>query len=233
MRIVILWAGIGRRISSEYGGINKALVLLNGRSLMSRLLENIEKCGFDEIIPILGYRSEIMFDEIKKSTSIDRIKPFLNNEYERTNNMVSLMKALDYLRNDDFVVLNGDMVFDFRILKKVMEHQGASIAIDGSKYNNPPDSPGVIISLGNIRDIGRHIPKDNDGYAIGIYKFSPELTERYQHEAARICDVDRLAGFHEPLRAILKQISVKPVYTDDYKWMDVDKKSDVIRAEKL
>lgn len=136
--------------------------------------------------------------------------------------MVLLMKALDYL-HDDFIVLNGNMVFDFWILKKIMEHWGSAVAIDGNVYETPPGNPGVIISFfwGGITDIGRNIvSEESNGYAVGTCKFSPELTTEYQIEAERMRNVNRHAGYHEPLRAVLKLMMIRPVYTDNYKeWM--------------
>ena len=56
----------------------------------------------------------------------------------------------------------------------------SAIAIDDRNHPNPIDSPGVKSSKGKVLDLGRHIPfSENNGYAIGIYKFNKALSNAF------------------------------------------------------
>ena len=234
-RAVILWAGFGRRISAEYGGIHKATILLSGRTLASRLLENIYRAGIREIIPILGYKSEDIVKEIKEFGKFDEVTPVLNERYRETNNLFSICQAKDLLSGKDFVVVNGDMVFDYRILYDICQLEGNAVATDINEYPYMIDSPRVKLgSLGNIEDIGRHMERiDANGYAVGIYKFSSDYSKRYFEDGVRIANANLNAGYHEPLEECFSDVEWKISPTNNYEWMDVDEKADIAKAEAM
>lgn len=233
-KAVILWAGCGRRISSEYGGMHKALIQLNGKSLMEHLLGNLRKAGIREIIAVLGYRAGDMQSMVESIWDQDRLLTVVNDRFDRTNNLYSLIMAEKWLKDRDFIVLNGDMVFDCSIIKDILTSEGSRIVVDDNDYGYQLDSPRVLIDNNRICDIGRHLSIDNaQGYAIGIYKFSRELSLKY-FELGRFLAKERPeAGFHEPLPQLMKEYSIAPLYTCGREWMDVDEKGDVKRAEEM
>ena len=246
MKIVVLWAGMGRRIQDEYAGMHKALIPLNGEPLLIHLLRNIERAGFTEIVPILGYESndlqKALDDYIFKSKyvkcngglHIDKVELVYNSEYAGTNNLYSLICAKDKLNMQDFIVINGDMVFDYRILRDIGRIKGNAIAVDINKYPTQLDSPRVLIENERILDIGRHRRiEDATGYAVGIYKFASTFSEEYFEIGEKICKERPQAGYHEPLELVLSRIEFFPSITKQYSWMDVDEKQDVKRAERM
>lgn len=234
MRVVILWAGKGRRIQSEYGGIHKAMIPLKGKMLLERILDNIWMAGGDEIVPILGYMANEMEGEIRKVSRIQSIIPVINERYEETNNLYSLMQARNVLENRDFVVVNGDMVFDYRILKKIFCAVGNAVGTDSNDYGFQLDSPRLLIKNNRILDLGRHRTiGDSQGYAIGIYKFSAQFSREYFDLGETMASENPNAGYHDPLVKAFERVMVEPCYTGRYLWMDVDEKSDVSKAEKM
>ena len=234
MKAVILWAGCGRRIQMEYNGLHKALIPLCGRPLLEYLLNNIRNAGFREIVPVLGYKAEDMLLAIKQVGSFDEIVPVQNVNYDRTNNLYSLLQTKEILTGEDFVVINGDMVFDGQILKDIRKIDGNVIAVDTNRYSYQLDSPRVLIHNGRIFDIGRHRSIENaSGYAIGIYKFSADFSTEYFSEAGKLIMSKPEAGYHEPLEKLLYKVRIVPCETGNNVWMDVDEKADVSRAEKM
>lgn len=234
MKIVILWAGKGRRISKEYGGIHKALIPLNGIKLMEYLLHNIRMAGGQELVPVLGYQADVLLKEIRKFGFFQSVEPVYNKEFDKTNNLYSLLQASEVLENETFVVVNGDMIFDFRILKKIMEMPGNAIAVDTCDYGYQLDSPRILIEENMIRDIGRHRTiEESQGYAIGIYKFSKEFSKDYFRMGEKIVENHLDAGYHVPLEGILNQVRIVPCDTEGYLWMDIDEKQDVSKGERM
>ena len=235
-KVVILWAGCGRRISSEYDGIHKAMIPLNGKPLMEYLLANIRKAGAKEIVPILGYKAEEMKEKITAISGgwFDKIDFVISEKYAETNNLYSLVQASDILSGKDFVVVNGDMVFDYRILSDIMKCEGNAIATDGNDYGYQLDSPRILIKNDRIYDIGRHMTIEQaQGYAVGIYKFGAEFSPIYFEKGRELSTKKPSAGYHEPMEPMFDEIIVKPSYTKGYLWMDVDEKADVARAEEM
>lgn len=234
-RAVILWAGFGRRISNEYGGVHKATIKLNGKTLAERLLDNIYKAGITEIIPVLGYRAEDILKEIEAFGKFEKIIPVYNDRFRETNNLFSLCKAKELLSEKDFVVVNGDMVFDYHILYNICNVNGNAVATDTNEYPYLIDSPRVLADdSGRIRDIGRHMERfDANGYAVGIYRFSKEYSKKYFEDGIRILKNNLNAGYHEPLKECFADVEWNICPTQQYEWMDVDEKSDVEKAEAM
>lgn len=235
MKVVILWAGQGRRIQKKYGGLHKALIPLNGKPLLYYLLDNIRRSGIEEIVPVLGYHADEMLTEIEKNNTFKTVVPVYNREYERTNNLYSLVQAERILAGEDFIVINGDMVFDYRILTEILKNPaGNAIAVDNKHYPTQLDSPRVLIEKGRILDIGRHRNiADSTGYAIGIYKFSAAFSEDYLKAGRQLAGVKPQAGYHEPLKSMLGNAQFVPCIINDYAWMDVDEEADVVKAQRL
>lgn len=234
VKIVILWAGRGRRIQKDYPGMHKALIPLNGRPLLAHLLKNVERAGVNEIIPVLGFAQDLMLEAIRQYGSFAKIRPVINPDYEKTNNLASLLCAEELLSGEEFIVVNGDMVFDWHILADMAGSSGNAVATDFNEYPVQLDSPRVLIKNGCIADIGRHRTIDEaDGYAIGIYRFAAESSAAYFQLGREITAKNLNAGYHEPIVPMLQQTSFFPVSTKKYRWMDVDEKADVSKAEAL
>ena len=232
MKAVILLAGKGRRIQNAIHNNHKALIPISGRPLIWYIIRNIQLAGVKEIVPVLGYNGNAIKDYLLNEFGTQVFHFVWNKDYEITNNLASLIKSYEKTKGDEFVVINGDMVFDYRILSKILQTNSAAVAVDIVDKNVLIDSPGTIIKGNRIYDLGRHIPiEDNGGYAIGIYKFSKDMIPVFFSEAASMIKENSNAGFHDPLRNIFDKREILACNTENMLWMDVDEKEDITRAE--
>lgn len=234
MRAVILLAGMGRRISASYGGMHKALIPLNGKPLIFYILDNIKKAGISDLVVVLGYQADEVETTIFKYGECFHLQVCRNDHFANTNNLASLLAAKDQLLNQDFVVINGDMVFDYHILKRVCQTTNSCIAVDLNCYEKELDSPRVLIQDERIIDLGRHMRiREANGYAVGIYRFTANLTQSYFTLGEEVLQENSQAGFHDPLRQLFSSHTICPCDTEQYAWMDVDEVEDVKKAESL
>ena len=236
MKAVILLAGQGRRIQKEYAGLHKAMIPLHGSPLLYYLIGNLIKAGIEEIIPVVGYRGEELLELIHKTVQGEKreitVTPAWNHEYDTTNNLYSLVQAAPLLEQEEFILLNGDMVFDYRLILNLFEVHDAAIAVDNGSYEEQLDSPRVLIRDGRILDLGRHMRiEEANGYAAGIYRFSKELSKSFFPLSRRLLQENVNLGFHDPLCSLFDKIKIIPSYTQSNLWMDVDEKADVEKAE--
>ena len=232
MKTVILLAGKGRRMQADYEGVHKALLPLNGKPLLFYLINNIRKAGIEEIVPVLGYQGEEVLAHINQYAEDLKVYPVWNQHYSETNNLVSLLKAEKAVTGEDFIQVNGDMVFDYRIITKLLNTDSAAIAVDLADYAIQLDSPRVLIQDNAIRDLGRHMRiEEANGYAVGLYRFSSALASDFFIKSKELIKKNPQMGFHEPLRFLFNRYRIVPVLTEDMLWMDVDEKADISRAE--
>lgn len=231
MKAVILLAGVGRRMKGKYENIHKSLIPLDCRSILEYLIKNIKLSGINEIIPVVGYQASEILYCLENCADGLKIEPVYNRKYESTNNLVSLVCAENTINGSDFVLCNGDMVFDYRILNKITEDSGSRVAIDRVHRRDMIDSPAVQINE-KIIDLGRHIPRDaSDGYAIGVYKFTADIVEDFFKASRILVKEDEKHGFHDPLRILFRDHDIYPTYIENMLWMDVDEESDLDKAQ--
>ena len=110
MKIIILAAGIGSRLGNPFP---KPLTpLKNGKSIME-LQTNYLSSKFDihAIHVVVGFKKDLIMERFPQLTYV--YNPF----FDRTNTSKSLLKALKKNRNESVLWLNGDVVFDEKIIE--------------------------------------------------------------------------------------------------------------------
>lgn len=236
VKIVFLIAGRGRRLNKITEDSHKSLICLDEFTMLHHLIENSIYSGFNEFIPIIGHCSNKIIEEFDKKYSKEIHATFItNNEYSTKNNLHSLYCAKDILQGEEFVLCNGDIVFDREILKNILKMEGlSSIAIDDYNYLSPIDSPGIKSSGDIISDLGRHIKfEENSGYAIGIYKFNKELSNAFFESARIMLESNPNAGFHDPLPELFNIFQVHKCRTHEMLWTDIDTFDDIEKAKAI
>lgn len=231
MKAVILLAGKGRRMG-ELDIKHKSLTMLDEHSMLYHLIRNMERAGIREIYPIVGYNGDYVLSEIENAKSKETvIIPVWNREYETTNNLYSIYQTRKILEGEDFLSINGDMIFDYRILSEIQKGERSQIAVDDRKHEEPIDSPGITVKDGKITDLGRHIPfEEKYGYAVGIYRYGKEMSDAFFAEAEQMLQENINAGFHDPLVRLFSRYAIPPCSTKSYLWTDIDEESDIEKA---
>ncbi len=231
MKIVILLAGKGRRIREYLGETHKSMIELDGRPLLWYLVENIRRAGFTEVVPVVGYQGDVIIDYLRREFPTLKFEFVWNRDYEKTNNLVSLVNTEPVVKDDDFIQINGDMIFDYHILKDFSEAEGSAIALDVLKKKEMIDSPKTIMKSNRIMDLGRHIElEDNGGYAIGMYKFSGNLVSKFFELSKKLIVEFPNMGFHDPLRQLYNSCIIRGFDIGDRLWTDIDEEADIDKA---
>jgi choline kinase len=110
LQTVILAAGMGTRLGRE---LPKSLTTLaDGRTIMQQQHQNIRAAfGFDaQITTVVGYRAETIIDAFPNVNYVH------NEAYDETNTSKSLLRALLATGRGGVLWMNGDVVFDPRVL---------------------------------------------------------------------------------------------------------------------
>lgn len=121
-RAIIMAAGFGERMLPATKERPKPLVKLNGVRILDTLLDALVAVGIEDIYVIRGYRKEV-FDELKEKypfvTLID------NDEYDKTNNISSVMKVIDkldscYLCESDLYISNQNVITKYQYASNIL-----------------------------------------------------------------------------------------------------------------
>ena len=115
--LVILAGGKGTRIKELLGVYPKPMVKFNGKHFIQYILNTACKYNFKRIIILCGYRHQILFKRFhKKLINLTEIICIRERELLGTGGALSNLKKL---KVQDFVLVNGDTVFDINIDKLI------------------------------------------------------------------------------------------------------------------
>lgn len=135
MKVIILAAGQGTRLRPLTDDRPKCMVEVNGRSIIDRQLDTMHKCGIaeEDITIIAGYQGDVL----KKKFAHTNMKIIINEAYETTNMVCSLMCARELMElEDDILISYGDIIYNTEVLKKILNAENeSSVIVDDGWYS--------------------------------------------------------------------------------------------------
>ena len=120
MKAIILAGGRGNRLRPITDKIPKPLIPINSMPLIERTIKYLKKYGINEIIISSGYRSNKIESFLKKKKNFG-CQIIFSIEKTPLGTGGAIKKALKYVEEESFLVLNGDVVTNIdlrKILKK-------------------------------------------------------------------------------------------------------------------
>ena len=175
---LILAAGAGTRIGGREGPRPKALLEVGGRTLVEHQLDQLERCGVDSVVMVVGYEHEQIRDVVGSRASY-----VMNARYRETNSLFSFWLARGHLRSD-LVVLNSDILYDPRVLQAVLAGAGNRFAYD-SESGQDPEHMKVALWQDWLVHMSKELPSELvRGENVGIVR----MTQRTATNAFAIAD---------------------------------------------
>ena len=120
MKAIILAGGRGKRLRPITDKIPKPLIPINSMPLIERTIKYLKKYGINEIIISSGYKSNKIESFLKKKKNFG-CQIIFSIEKTPLGTGGAIKKALKYVEEESFLVLNGDVVTNIdlrKILKK-------------------------------------------------------------------------------------------------------------------
>ncbi len=224
LQVVILAAGMGTRLGKPWP---KPLTpLADGRSIMLQQLENIEKVFKNDARTtiVVGFKLEMIMEAHPNATFV------YNENYDQTNTSKSLLKALRASQESGVLWMNGDVVFDPRVLERVSDRirNEKSFVCVNTSATAEEEVKYTVDSKGNINALSKQV-KNALGEAVGINFISRH------HKDAVIKYLDEVADndyFERGLELAIEKagVEIEPVDISDLFAVEVDFQADLDRA---
>lgn len=237
MKAIILAAGVGSRLKAITKIKPKCMINVSGIPIIAHQINAYIDAGVNDIIVATGYKNEIVTGYLASKYS-SKVKIVENPDYSKTNNMYSLYLAKDELNGTDFILSNGDVIFEPSIIDDLVNKAGSDvIACDQGSY----DEEAMKISIdndGNIKNISKNTLSDSAyGNSIDLYRFSVLSSRIFFRELIQIIEVenDINSWVEVAIDRLLRneQLKMKPFDIAHRRWVEVDNMGDLLIADKV
>lgn len=236
MQAIILAAGMGKRLKELTQSNTKCMVKVNGDTLISRMLNQLDQLGLSRIVLVVGYEGKKLIDYIETLEIDTRIEFVENPVFDKTNNIYSLALAKDYLVREDTLLLESDLIFEDNVLRALVEDSRETLALV-DKYESWMD--GTVIKLDREDNILEFVPgkkfvfEDIPYYykTVNIYKFSRHFSE--SHYVPFLDAYSKALGNNEYYEQVLRVITmlddpeIKAKRLEGQLWYEIDDLQDL------
>ena len=232
MKALILAAGIGSRLKPISDNLPKAMVPVNGKSILEKQIENLKEQGILDIIVIAGYKADYLYEFIMHKFPF--VKIINNIDYADTNNMYSAYLAKDLIGDNNLILMNGDVFFDSSNLTNLLssKHENA-ILVDVDYYSE--ESMKVTVFNERITGISKKISsKDSFGTSIDIYKFSRKAVQAFFEQCRYYIEDEKLLNLWSEvaINDLFNNLHFGTSFTSG-RWYEIDSIEDLENAENI
>jgi len=129
MRVLIMAAGVGSRISRYLHGQPKCCVDIDGKPLIKHTMELLNKKGITNIAIVTGYQERYIHQALEGFSYSRYFNPF----YRVANSVSSLWFARDFLTTtEDIIIMNGDLFMEEKIIDRLLEDSRSPLMLSDS-----------------------------------------------------------------------------------------------------
>ena len=116
---VILCGGTGSRLGQLGKKIPKSLVKIQQRPIMWYIINSLRKDGFNHFILPVGFKGDQIKKFIKNNKEFRNYKIEIIDTGNNTNIAKRIYKVKKFIKSDNFLLLNGDAIFDINLKKNL------------------------------------------------------------------------------------------------------------------
>jgi len=176
MKAIILSAGQGKRLLPLTREEPKCLLPIeNNRSVLELQLEAFERCGLQRITVMVGFGAEKVEQFLARYPTrrlqiCTRYNPF----FAISNNLATCWLAIPEM-TEDFILLNGDTVFEPSVLQRLLSSPPAPVTLTIDQKDTVYDDDDMKVSLNGgcrLKAVGKTLPPSvTHGESIGLMRF--------------------------------------------------------------
>lgn len=234
---VVLAAGRGLRLREDVDMEEigpKTLLSIDGHTLLERMVADLANFDAERVNVVVGHRADLVQKEcfsLESKYGIE-IRLLNNRDYASTNTACSLQLGIKDVK-EDAVIFNGDVLYEYAILCRLIDSSGTAISIDNNKTLTG-ESFKLTIRDGRIERMGKDIPIEAaSGEFIGLSKIIKEDLSDARAFLKELIAEDRNSYYDHIYRSLSQKGGVAYSYTDGLRWTEIDDIDDLRYAESI
>ncbi len=214
MKVLILNSGLGHRMGDITKTHPKCMTEISEKdTILSHQLKLVAEKGLREVVMTTGYYDEILV-EYCHSLGLPLEYTFIKNPiYDKTNYIYSIYCAKEALRDDDVIMMHGDLVFEAPVFDAVLNSERSCMTVS-STLPLPEKDFKAVIHGDKIEKVGIEFFEDAMA-AQPLYKLCREDWAVWLDKICEFCETDNRKCYAENA---FNQVSDKcNIYTLDFK----------------
>jgi choline kinase len=178
MKAAILAAG-ARRLHRPGDELPMALVPVDGVPILRRTITSLMRVGFDQFVIGTGYLEQLIRDAVASWFPDLDVTFVTNPDYKTTSTAATLLLLREHVDRDVFMLLDGDVVFDLRVIEELIERGPSSIAVRSVGELGLEEVKVTADIEDRVLQIGKHVPvRSAMGESVGIALFSAAMSRK-------------------------------------------------------
>ena len=227
MKALILNSGLGHRMGVITKEHPKCMTEISSKNtILSRQLRQLVAFGIDEVVITTGYYDKVLVDYCH-ALHLPLKFTFVNNPvYDQTNYIYSIYCAKEYLKDDDIILMHGDLVFENLVMEAVIESPVSCMAVS-STLPLPEKDFKAVIKDGRIDKVGIEF-FDNAMAAQPLYKILKNDWLVWLNNIERFCENDNRKCYAEnAFNEVSEQCNIYPCDVKDMLCAEIDTPEDL------
>ena len=232
---LLLAAGTGSRLFPLTQNSPKCLTLVNDKSILERLINNLKSQGFKRLVIVTGHQKECIMDYLGEKSGDICIEYVHSPLYKTTNNIYSLWMARNII-NEPFVLFESDLVLNSSLLDDMVYPDRMAVALMQPWLN------GTTVSVNKANMVTEFHKGTTDSYSdiryktVNIYSFSLLSWQAIVKRLNQYITEGSVNCYYETVFAEMidnKSLAFKSVSFDHKPWYEIDTIKDLAKARLL
>ena len=196
MKALILNSGMGSRMGKYTKDHPKCMTdLLDEETIISRQLKILNAVGIDDIVITTGYFRDVLM-EYCYSLDLPLKYTFIHNKYyNSTNYIYSIYCAKEQLKNQDIIMMHGDLVFEESVLRNLVAFQDSCMKVS-STLPLPEKDFKAVVQDGKVKKVGVEF-FENAMEAQALYKLNEPQWNLWLDKISEFCEADNRSCYAE------------------------------------
>ncbi len=227
---VILAAGMGTRFGQYTERIPKGFINCGGIPMIERNISTLISCGIERIIIGTGYHKE-KYDALK--THYPQIECVYSPRYADTNSMYTLYNCRSVIGDDDFLLLESDLIFERKAITTLLDNEEPTIMLitPVTKFQDQ-----YYVEYDEYHQLTRCSTDkailNAKGELVGIHKISSTFYKAMSIDyAEKVDDMPKLGYEYELLSMAQNGNRVYVLKEENLFWYEIDDPNDLAYAE--
>lgn len=233
MKGIILASGIGKRLRPLTYEVPKPLIKIGNKTILDYQIDNLIGCGIRNIIITTGPFEDKIKMHVKEKYPDLKVSYVNNPKYETTNYIYSMWLTKDLI-DDDIILLHGDLLFDRKLLERLINEECENCVLVNRKIKPPEKDFKAVIENNRVVKIGVEFFGENAFFSAPLYKFSNSDFLCWLDEIEKFIEKGEVKRYAEDaFNQISDKVILHPLYFNNELCMEIDTMEDLRMARNL